>query len=348
MVTTIIFYCFLGVDLLRKYFFTSESVTPAHPDKMCDQISDAILDAMLKDDPNSRVAVETATKTGLILVFGEVTTKTYVDIQKIVRNTVRDIGYDNPDYGFDADACSVLISLSEQSRDIALGVDEKNGHEQGAGDQGMMFGFATNETPEFMPLPIVLAHKLTKKLVEVRESKELDWVRPDGKSQVTIEYEDGKPKRADTILISTQHDDIPYEKIKEGVIEKVIKPVCKEWIDENCEVNENAKGWVKRLPGPYTLILKTKKECVAENVAPNLDTLGVRIPDHWFGDFVKEANIPIVTTSVNKSRSDFMTSLKDLDEEIKSKVDFIVYEGPKQGKPSKIIDLSDKEEVVER
>ena len=228
--------------MVRKHFFTSESVTPAHPDKMCDQISDAILDAMLKDDPNSRVAVETATKTGLILVFGEVTTKTYVDIQKIVRNTVRDIGYDNPDYGFDADACSVLISLSEQSRDIAQGVDEKNGHEQGAGDQGMMFGFATNETPEFMPLPIVLAHKLTKKLVEVRESKELDWVRPDGKSQVTIEYEDGKPKRADTILISTQHDDIPYEKIKEGVIEKVIKPVCKEWIDENTKFLVNPTG----------------------------------------------------------------------------------------------------------
>ena len=229
---------------MRKYYFSSESVTPGHPDKMCDQISDAILDAMIKDDPNSRTGIETATKTGLILVFGEVTTKTYVDIQNIVRKTVKKIGYDNPAYGFDADACSVLISLSEQSPDIALGVDEGTGtdKEQGAGDQGMMFGYATNETPEFMPLPIVLAHKLTKKLVEVRESKELDWVRPDGKSQVTIEYQDGKPVRADTILVSVQHDDIPYEKIKEGVIEKVIKPVCKEWIDENTKFLVNPTG----------------------------------------------------------------------------------------------------------
>jgi len=229
---------------LRKYFFSSESVTPGHPDKMCDQISDAILDAMLKGDPNSRTGIETATKTGLILVFGEVTTKTYVDIQNIVRKTVQKIGYDNPDYGFDADACSVLISLSEQSPDIALGVDEGTGtdKEQGAGDQGMMFGYATNETPEFMPLPIVLAHKLVKRLVEVRENKELDFVRPDGKSQVTIEYQAGKPIRADTILVSTQHDDIPYEKIKEGVIEKVIKPVCKEWIDENTKFLVNPTG----------------------------------------------------------------------------------------------------------
>jgi len=210
---------------------------------MCDQISDAILDAMLKGDPNSRVACETATKTGLILVFGEVTTKTYVDIQNIVRETIREIGYDNPDYGFDCDACSVLISLSEQSPDIAQGVDEKTDHEQGAGDQGMMFGFATNETPEFMPLPIVLAHKLTKRLVDVRKQKEISWIRPDGKSQVTIEYHDGKPIRADTVLVSTQHNpDVSYEQLKKEVIEKVIKPVCKDWIDEKTKFLVNPTG----------------------------------------------------------------------------------------------------------
>ena len=232
-----------GVGLMaRNYFFTSESVTEAHPDKMCDQISDAILDAMIRGDPNSRVAVETATKTGLILVFGEVTTKTYVDIQSIVRNTIREIGYNKPEYGFDADACSVLISLSEQSGDIAQGVNAGKSKEQGAGDQGMMFGYATSETPELMPLPILLAHKLTRRLAEVRKKGEISWIRPDGKSQVTIEYENGKPIRADTILVSTQHNDIPYEQIRKEVIEKVIKPVCREWIDKKTKFLVNPTG----------------------------------------------------------------------------------------------------------
>ncbi len=212
---------------------------------MCDQISDAILDAMIKGDPDSRVAVETATKTGLILVFGEVTTKTYVDIQKTVRETIRDIGYSNPSFGFDADACSVLISLSEQSPDIAQGVNETTSmsKEQGAGDQGMMFGYACNETPELMPLPIMLAHKLTMRLAEARKKNEISWLRPDGKSQVTIEYVDGKPVRADAVVVSAQHSpDVKHSEIEKTVIEKIIRPVCGKWLDEKTRYFVNPTG----------------------------------------------------------------------------------------------------------
>ncbi|MEM4363945.1 MAG: methionine adenosyltransferase [Candidatus Diapherotrites archaeon] len=231
--------------MVRNYFFSSESVTEGHPDKMCDQIADAILDKMIANDPESRVAVEVATKTGLILVFGEVTTKNYVDIQKIVRDTIREIGYDKPEYGFDADACSVLISLSEQSQDIALGVNVGTGidKEQGAGDQGMMFGYATSETPELMPLPIFLAHKITKRLSQLRKNNEINWLRPDGKSQVTVEYVDGKPKRVDAVVVSTQHSpEVEHSQIVKSVIEKVILPVCGNLVDEKTKYFINPTG----------------------------------------------------------------------------------------------------------
>jgi S-adenosylmethionine synthetase len=231
--------------MANKYFFTSESVTEGHPDKMCDQISDAVLDAIYKEDPNARVAVECLTKTGFVVVAGEVTTNTYVDVQKIVRDTVLEIGYDKPDYGFDGSTCGVLVALSEQSPDISQGVSEGEGlyDEQGAGDQGLMFGYASNETPEFMPLPIMLAHKLTKRLASARKRGELWYLRPDGKSQVTIEYENGKPKRVETVVISTQHHpDVDLETIRKDIIEKIIKPICTEWIDESTNYFVNPTG----------------------------------------------------------------------------------------------------------
>ncbi len=239
----------------ESLMFTSESVTEGHPDKMCDQISDAVLDACLEQDPKSRVACETAIKTGYVMLLGEITTKAYVDFDKLVRDVVVGIGYDRGKKGFDGHTCGVLSAVASQSSDIAMGVDKaleaKSGEMTeaeieaiGAGDQGMMFGFACNETPTLMPMPIYLAHKLTLRLTEVRKNGTLDWLRPDGKSQVTIEYSKGKPKRVDTVLISTQHaPEISQEDIRSAIIEHVINPVLPaDMVDEKLKIYVNPTG----------------------------------------------------------------------------------------------------------
>ena len=240
---------------MDKVLFTSESVTEGHPDKMCDQISDAILDALLEQDPMSRVACETCTTTGIVMVMGEISTKAYVDIQKIVRDTVREIGYTRGKYGFDADTCGVITTIDEQSSDIAMGVDkaleakENNMTDEeidaiGAGDQGMMFGFATNETEEYMPYPISLAHKLSRQLTKVRKDGTLSYLRPDGKTQVTVEYDDGKPSRLDAVVLSTQHDpDITQEQIHEDIKREVFDKILPaDMVDDETKFFINPTG----------------------------------------------------------------------------------------------------------
>ncbi len=241
---------------MEKLLFTSESVTEGHPDKMCDQISDAILDALLEQDPMSRVACETAVTTGLVMVMGEITTKAYVDIQKIVRKTVREIGYDNARYGFDCATCGVITAIDEQSTDIAMGVDKaleakenRMSDEEieaiGAGDQGMMFGFASNETEEYMPYPIALAHKLALQLTKIRKDKTLKYLRPDGKTQVTVEYDEtGKPVRLDAVVLSTQHDeDVTQEQIHEDIKKYVFDPILPaNLVDKNTKFFINPTG----------------------------------------------------------------------------------------------------------
>lgn len=236
---------------MSRYYFTSESVTEGHPDKVCDQISDAIVDEALRQDPESRVAIETGAKNGGVMVFGEMTTRGYVDVPRIVRQVLKDIGYTKSEHGIEWETCSVWTQITEQSPNIAQGVDTNDKKEQGAGDQGMMFGYACRETEELMPLPITLAHRLTMRLADARKRGEIEYLRPDGKSQVTVEYEDGKPKRVDAVVVSTQHDEnVAYDAIKKDVTEKIIMPVCGAMMDAETKIFVNPTGSFVR-GGPY-------------------------------------------------------------------------------------------------
>ncbi|KRT60418.1 MAG: methionine adenosyltransferase, S-adenosylmethionine synthetase [Thaumarchaeota archaeon CSP1-1] len=240
--------------MVRSFLFTSESVTEGHPDKVCDQISDAILDEYLRQDPDSRVAVETMATTGFVVVAGEVTSKAKFNEKaqdELVRKVIREIGYDKPELEFDANTCEIMLRLHAQSPDISQGITATDDKDQGAGDQGLMFGYATNETEELMPMPIILAHKLTKKLSDVRKSKELPWVRPDGKSQVSVQYEDGKPKKIETIVLSTQHaPNVSNSEITNALIEKVIKPVCGSLWNDKIKIHVNPTGKFE-IGGPH-------------------------------------------------------------------------------------------------
>lgn len=229
----------------NSYLFTSESVNEGHPDKVCDQISDGVLDAIYKNDPYGRVACETMVTTGLVVVAGEITTSTYVDIPKVARETIKKIGYTDPSFGFHYQNCAVITTIDEQSPDISIGVTKGKGlhKEQGAGDQGLMFGYATNETRSYMPLPIDLAHKISARLAQARRSKVLPYLRPDGKCQVTVEYKNSKPIRVHTVVVSNQHHpDISYTKLKKGIIEHVVKPICKDWLDSKTIYHINPTG----------------------------------------------------------------------------------------------------------
>lgn len=229
--------------MARRYLFTSESVTEGHPDKICDQVSDSILDEIISQDPDSRVAVEAMTTTGIVFVAGEVTSTAKFDAQNVVRRTIRSIGYDGLKHGFDGNSCSVLTSIHEQSPDISMGVSKNEDGVQGAGDQGLMFGYATSETPELMPLPITVAHKLTMRLAAVRKEGTLDWIGPDGKSQVSVIYEDSVPKNIDTVVVSTQHtEDVSISQVREEIISKVIKPICDDLINNSTKFLVNPTG----------------------------------------------------------------------------------------------------------